>query len=225
MPPTRVRRRGRDLAQRAARVPRDPERERRSRAPRGRQTGGRVGVRLHPPRGRHGRADAVGREGARPRRVPRVGRSGERADRARLRPLRRPAAGAARPLGVGSVRADDQGRLGVRPRRDGRQGAGLHPAQGRAAPRRAECAAGEPPFRVRRRRGDRRHDDRRLDREGRRRRGRGDHLRRRHAARRRARSSILRRAGSSRSTSRCRRASATCTPACTAAPRSTRSTC
>ena len=109
-------------------------------------------------------------------------------------------AGAARALGVGSVRADDQGRVGVRARRHRRQGAGVHPAEGGAATRRAERAPGQPAFCVRRRRGDRRHDDRRLD-----------HDRRRSARTRRSsstaaccastcRCSISRRAGSLRST-------------------------
>ncbi len=148
--------------------------------------GRRMGLRLHPAHRRHRRFDAVRREGARARRDPGVDRSGERADRARLRPLRRAAARAARPLGERPVRAHDQGRVGLRARNRGRQGAGLHPVEGGAAARRGERASGQPALRVRRRGGDRRSHDRRLARHRRARCECGHHLRRRHGAHGRA---------------------------------------
>ena len=118
--------------------------------------------------------------------IPASSDPGERADRPRLQPLRRPAARAARAVGVGPVRARDPRRVGVRARRRRRQGPALARPQGRAAARRGERAAGQSPHRVRRRGGGRRPHDRRLGRAGRARRRRVRDLRRRDAAPRRA---------------------------------------
>ena len=67
------------------------------------------------------------------RRDPRLERRRERADDPLLRPLRRPAAGAARALGVGAVRGDDPRRVALRARRRRRQGPALDAAARRRA--------------------------------------------------------------------------------------------
>ncbi len=159
-----------------------PERERRPGARRRRARLRRVGLRVRPRRRREGRAR--GDEDAPPgrRRDSRLGERRRGADRPPLRPFRRPAAHAARPLGVRSVRAGGAGRLPVRPRHRGRQGQRLPPAEGCPAARRGGGAARQRQGRLRRRGGDRRPLDRRLPGRGRARCRRLPHLRQRHAS-------------------------------------------
>ena len=85
-----------------------PERQRRPGARGRRPARRRVALRRSSAAaGGDGRARRRRRAAAGDRRDPRVERRRRRADRARLRPLRRPAAGAARALGEPAVRADD----------------------------------------------------------------------------------------------------------------------
>ena len=140
-----------------------------------------MGAELHPRRRRGGRDSGDREASAGDRRVPRVRRSRRRADRDRVRALRRPAGSAARALGVAAVRADRPRRLAVRTGSRRRQGAALHPPQGRRAARRRRRAARERAVHVRRRGGVGRALDHRLPRGGRARRGRVCDLRREHA--------------------------------------------
>ncbi len=146
-----------------------------------------MGLRLRPPCGRRGRARRDVHLPARDWRDPGFDREWRGADGDALRALRRAAAGAARPLGVGSLRARDPRRLHLRARLGGRQGELVPAAEGGRASRRRGQAAGEGAHRLRRRGGDGRTLDRRVPRGRRARRRRLPHLRQRHAPRGRAR--------------------------------------
>ena len=106
----------------------------------------------------------MGRAAAHDRRDPRLARSGDGADDSLLRAFRRAAARPTRALGDGAVRARRARRLAVRAGVRRRQGPALHAAQGGGAARGRRGASRQPPLRVRRRGGDRRSRDRRLDR-------------------------------------------------------------
>ena len=139
-----------------------------------------MGRRQDPARGRRGGARAVRRAAAGRRRDPRLSGRRERSDDPLLRPLRRPAAGAARSLGVGSLRGDDPRRMAVCARRGRRQGAALDAPARRRAARGRRRPSDQHPDRLGRRGGGRRPVDRRVPGAGRARRRCVRDLRRRH---------------------------------------------
>ncbi len=145
-----------------------------------------MGVRLHHRRRWSGRGRRLARTAARDRRARGVARR-PGADRPLLRALRRPAAGPARAVGFGSIRARAAGRVSVRPRHRRRQGSAVHAAGGGARARAGGRAAGERALLLRWRGGDRRPLDRRVPEGGRAWGGRCDHLRQRHDPARSAR--------------------------------------
>ena len=138
-----------------------------------------MGPRLRQARRGRGGAPAPRDARSRDRRHPGDDERRRRAYGDGLRAFRRPAAGAARPVGVAAVRAAGARRLALRARDRRRQGAALYAAEGGAADARGELAARQHPDRLRRRGGDRRALDRRLPRGGRPWRRRLRHLRRR----------------------------------------------
>ena len=185
--PRRLAARGADLGRRAARIHRDPERERRPGAPRRRASGRRMGARLRQRAGGEAELVPMGERDLVIGDIP-ANANGAKAPTVMIYghfDVQPPA-----PLELWespAVRARRTGRLVLRARHRRRQGTALHAPEGGPAASRAERAAREHQSRVRRGGGDRRPFGRRLPRGGRARRRRLHHLRRWHDACRAAR--------------------------------------